>query len=395
MERIGIVEITVEGMAALQGIPLHELPPDRKQARRTIGNGVHRAMQYWVDAHALDYTNNFLRMLKKETTSTKTRGWRCYHQIDPRRHKVQPKPTQTQEKQTKSTIENVGSEWRTNFRKLAQESGVSDKRLRELDEVCSAQNKGPHEQMMKILETIQIGDDEQCTNMAEETCNYLGIDIKLFETIPEHAALDDWTMATTCYGKTDEEITQNSHQPSWKGDPNWKAAKNITEAMKRGEGEGSETFREAKAEVDHMLSTGGVLVHNTKDPKVAKDIMNTPPVDTRWVMVRKMKKCRQTGTMVYARLRMRLALRGFKQKEGEQYDKYGTYAPVMHLGSLMLILILATLFKLHIRMADDSKAFCEGIMDYKLYTTLPKPFNTMVTEGYDHTDTTGKTLCGY
>ena len=58
--------------------------------------------------------------------------------------------------------------------------------------------------MMKILETIQIGNDEQCTNMAEETCNYLGIDIKLFETMAEHAALDDWTMATTCYGKTDE-----------------------------------------------------------------------------------------------------------------------------------------------------------------------------------------------
>ena len=64
--------------------------------------------------------------------------------------------------------------------------------------------------------------------MAEETCNYLGIDIKLFETMAEHAALDDWTMATTCYGKTDDEITQNSHQTSWKSDPNWKAAKNIT-----------------------------------------------------------------------------------------------------------------------------------------------------------------------
>ena len=48
--------------------------------------------------------------------------------------------------------------------------------------------------------------------------------------------------------------------------------------MKRGEGEGSETFREAKAEVDHMPNTGGVMVHNTKDPQVAKDISNTPPV---------------------------------------------------------------------------------------------------------------------
>jgi hypothetical protein len=34
-------------------------------------------------------------------------------------------------------------------------------------------------------------------------------------------------------------------------------------------------------------------------------------------------------------------------------------------------------FKLHVRMADDSKAFTEGFMDYKLYTTLPNPFNKM------------------
>ena len=53
--------------------------------------------------------------------------------------------------------------------------------------------------MMEILEEIQIGDGGQCTNMAEETCNYLGIDLKLFETMAEHAALDDWTMASTCY----------------------------------------------------------------------------------------------------------------------------------------------------------------------------------------------------
>jgi hypothetical protein len=79
---IGIVEITVEGMAALQGIPLHELPPDRKQARKTIGNGVHRAMQYWVDAHALDYTNNFLRLPKEDATKhRKPRGWSTQNKI--------------------------------------------------------------------------------------------------------------------------------------------------------------------------------------------------------------------------------------------------------------------------------------------------------------------------
>jgi hypothetical protein len=49
----------------------------------------------------------------------------------------------------------------------------------------------------------------------------------------------------------------------------------------------------------------------------------------------------------------------------------------MHLGSLLLLLTIAVMFKLHIRLADDSKAFCEGAVDYKLYCLIPKPFNTM------------------
>ena len=74
--------------------------------------------------------------------------------------------------------------------------------------------------------------------------------------------------------------------------------------------------------------------------------------------------------MIYDRMRSRLTLRGFKQREGSQYGKYGTSAPAMHLGSLVMTLILAVLFKLHVRMADDSKAFTEGF-------TPPKPFNKM------------------
>jgi hypothetical protein len=45
----------------------------------------------------------------------------------------------------------------------------------------------------------------------------------------------------------------------------------------------------------------------------------------------------------------------------------------------MLLLVIAVLFKLHIQLADDSKtdskAFCEDVMDYKIYCALPKPFN--------------------
>jgi hypothetical protein len=43
----------------------------------------------------------------------------------------------------------------------------------------------------------------------------------------------------------------------------------------------------------------------------------------------------------------------------------------------MLLLVITVLFKLHIRLADGSKAFCEGVMDYKIYCTLPKPFCDM------------------
>ena len=74
-----------------------------------IANGVHRAMQYWVDAHAIEHTNKFLTSQNeteqqepkkkntanaeepisttKDTTSTTTKGWTCYHQIDPKQKK--------------------------------------------------------------------------------------------------------------------------------------------------------------------------------------------------------------------------------------------------------------------------------------------------------------------
>ena len=45
--------------------------------------------------------------------------------------------------------------------------------------------------------------------------------------------------------------------------------------------------------------------------------------------------------------------------------------------TLMLLLVIAVLFKLHIQLADDSKALCEDVMDYKIYCALPKPFCNM------------------
>ena len=172
-------------------------------------------------------------------------------------------------------------------------------------------------------------------------------------------------------------MAEHAYMESWQTDPDWKVADTIEEQLKRPEGEGQETWNEMKSEVDHMIETGSVELAYRYDSEVQEVLRKAPPVDTKWVIVRKLKKCAETSKMMYDRMRSRLTLRGFKQREGSQYDKYGTFAPVMHLGSLVMILILAVLFKLHVRMADDSKAFTEGFMDYKLYTTLPKPFNKM------------------
>jgi hypothetical protein len=178
---------------------------------------------------------------------------------------------------------------------------------------------------------------------------------------------------------------QHAYMESWQTDPDWKVADTIEQQLNRPEGEGMETWKEMKSEVDHMIETGSVELAYRYDSEVQEVLRKAPPVDTKWVIARKLKKCAETGKMMYDRMRSRLTLRGSKQREGgSQYDKYGTFAPASHAPWITSndILILAVLFKLHVRMADDRKAFTEGLMDYKLYTTLPKPFNKM--KEYSH-----------
>jgi hypothetical protein len=79
--------------------------------------------------------------------------------------------------------------------------------------------------------------------------------------------------------------------------------------------------------------------------------------------------CRDERKMIYDRMRSRLTLRGFKQREGSQYDKYGTSAPAMRLGSVVMILILAVLFKLHVRMADQTWPLNPSLSHYDLKKT--------------------------
>ena len=55
-----IVEITLEGMAALQGIPLHELPPNRAAARIAVGNAINRTMMTFVMTAVSLYIHHYL-----------------------------------------------------------------------------------------------------------------------------------------------------------------------------------------------------------------------------------------------------------------------------------------------------------------------------------------------
>ena len=55
-----VVEIEVEGLAALQEIPLAELPHDLDAARAAIGNGINRRMHEYAVTQAAIYANQFL-----------------------------------------------------------------------------------------------------------------------------------------------------------------------------------------------------------------------------------------------------------------------------------------------------------------------------------------------
>jgi hypothetical protein len=70
-----VVEIEIEGLAALQGIPLTELPSDRGAARIAIGNGINRRMHEYVMTMTLLYTNQYLLVAegeRDESTPTTT-----------------------------------------------------------------------------------------------------------------------------------------------------------------------------------------------------------------------------------------------------------------------------------------------------------------------------------
>jgi hypothetical protein len=68
-----VVEITLEGLAALQGIPLTELPISIEAAWKAIRNGINRMMHEYAMSMGVLYTNQYLLVVKgKRDESTPT-----------------------------------------------------------------------------------------------------------------------------------------------------------------------------------------------------------------------------------------------------------------------------------------------------------------------------------
>jgi hypothetical protein len=78
-------------------------------------------------------------------------------------------------------------------------------------------------------------------------------------TYAANNSLDSQSMAMASAA----EVASTAHAgESWRTDPHWEPATNITEQLNRADGEGIETYKAAKCEVDHMRETSGVLVKN-------------------------------------------------------------------------------------------------------------------------------------
>ena len=75
--------------------------------------------------------------------------------------------------------------------------------------------------------------------------------------------------------------------------------------------------------------------------------------------------------------RARLALRGFKQKENEQYRKDDKSAPVVNETSIKIVMVLIVLGAWYTKVIDVEGAFLHGYFqrrNEKLYASIPKGF---------------------
>jgi hypothetical protein len=138
---------------------------------------------------------------------------------------------------------------------------------------------------MRALKALMVGAEDECVDVASELAEQQGISAEVFTAMAKYAATNSCEFDSVTEGRLRHKQSMESvHAESWKTDPHWAPADAIGEQLARPNGEGKETFTYAKAEVDHMRSTRGVLICDRRTEPVQKDLKGTKPLDCKWVI---------------------------------------------------------------------------------------------------------------
>jgi hypothetical protein len=92
-------------------------------------------------------------------------------------------------------------------------------------------------------------------------------------------------------------------------------------------------------------------------------------VGTRWIF--KIKHCADGSV---ERFKARWVAKGYAQWQGIDYDK--TFAPVIHLENLCLLLVLATLLNLEVNQIDVNSAFLQADVDEQVFISQLEGFES-------------------
>ncbi len=127
--------------------------------------------------------------------------------------------------------------------------------------------------------------------------------------------------------------------------------------------EDTQLFVEAvqKEVVDHELKNHWTIVHCSTVPRTAK------PIQTIWSFKHKQ---RPAGTL--AKHKARLCVYGRMQQWGTNY--WETYSPIVNVGTVHLILLLAQIYKLDLKAIDFVLAFPQAELVVDIWMYLPIGF---------------------
>ena len=84
------------------------------------------------------------------------------------------------------------------------------------------------------------------------------------------------------------------------------------------------------------------------------------PLGSKWIFKRKLKP---DGTI--DKYKARLVIKGYKQKEGEDY--FDIYSPVSRITTIRIILAIAALRNLDVHQMDVKTAFLNGDLEEEIY----------------------------